>query len=289
MTKIVRFSLPAALFVAFALSYGHASAQSATSATPSPSPSPTPSTPSDPCGSILSIVTRPTVTTGVCTVRSHRALLETGYTNSTITGSAGGETAQYPQAFLRLGTGDPHLEFSFSPPSSNVTSVGGATVGGTSDMNAGVKYELGYNDKAVWGVNAQVSVPSGSHAFTAGVPQYVGNFNWSYTLNSEFSLAGTLGFNSLAGYTPSEQVQRYFAFIPSVELEASLPANSQLFIEYAYFSQAGAGVGSRSLIDAGYQKDLSAHVQFDVEYGVQPTTLGGQRLHYIGAGLSFMN
>ncbi len=265
-----------------------AAVTAAASPTPSAVPSPTPSAPSDPCGSILSIVTRPTVTTGVCTVRPRKVLLENGYTNTTVTGAGGGEIANYPQSFLRLGTGDPHLEFSFSPPSSNASSLGGATVGGTSDMNFGAKYELGYNANAVWGVNAQVSVPSGSHAFTAGGAQYTGNFNWGYTLNSEFSLAGTLGFNSLAGYNTSGNVAHFFAFIPSVELEASLPANSQLFAEYAYFSQAGVGLGSRSLFDFGYQKDIGPHVQFDVEYGIQPTVLNGQQLHYIGAGLSFM-
>jgi len=255
---------------------------------PSPSPSPTPSAPSDPCGSILSIVTRPTVTTGVCTVRPHTVLLENGYTNTTVTGPGGGETAAYPQSFLRLGTGDPHLEFSFAPPSSNASSVGGATAGGTSDMNFGVKDELGYTANALWGVNAQVSVPSGSRAFTAGGSQYSGNFNWGYTLNAEFSLAGTLGFNSLAGFGSNGNVAHYFAFIPSLELEASLPANSQLFAEYAYFSQAGVGLGSRSLFDFGYQKDIGPHVQLDVEYGIQPTVLNGQQLHYVGAGLSFM-
>jgi len=260
----------------------------AASSSPSPSPSRTPSAPSDPCGTILSIVTRPTVTTGVCTVRAGKVLLENGYTNTTVTGPGGGEIADYPQSFLRLGTGDSHLEFAFSPPSSNASSVGGPAVGGTSDMNFGAKYELGYNANAVWGVNAQVSLPSGSRAFTAGGSQYTGNFNWGYTLNAEFSLAGTLGFNSLAGYNPSGSVTHYFAFIPSLELEATLPANSQLFAEYAYFSQAGVGLGSRSLFDFGYQKDIGPHVQLDIEYGIQPTVLNGQQLHYVGAGLSFM-
>jgi hypothetical protein len=261
-----------------------ASALVAASPSPSPAPTPTP----DPCAPILAIVTRPTVTTSVCTVRARHVLLETGYTNTAVTGSTTGNQVTYPQAFLRIGTGDSRLEFAFTPPSSNASSVGGATVGGTSDMNFGVKYELGTSAAAVWGVNAQVSVPSGSPAFTAGGAQYTGNFNWSYTLNAEFSLAGTLGFNSLAGYNASGDVVHFFAFIPSVELEAALPASSQLFVEYAYFSQAGVGLGSRGLVDLGFQHDFSPHLQFDVEYGVQPTLLAGQRQHYVGAGLAFM-
>jgi len=258
-------------------------------ASPSPSPSPTPSAQADPCGSILSIVTRPTVTTGVCTVRPRHVLIETGYTNTTTTGSGGGETSTYPQAFLRLGTGDPHLEYDFTPPSATASSVGGTSVAGTSDMNFGVKDELGYTAAASWGVNAQVSIPSGSRAFTAGGAQYTGNFNWSYTLDSEFSLAGTFGFNDLAGYGGNGAVQHYFAFIPSLELEAALPASSQFFVEYAYFTQAGIGLGPRSVIDFGLQKDLGTHWQIDVEGGIQPTVLNDQKAHYIGAGLAFMN
>src|SRR5271170_135321 len=72
----------------------------------SPSPSPTPSAPSDPCGSILSIVNRPTVTTGVCTVRTGHFDVENGYTNTTTTGAGGGSNAIYPQSLVRVGTAD---------------------------------------------------------------------------------------------------------------------------------------------------------------------------------------
>jgi hypothetical protein len=262
----------------------------AVAASPIPSASPTPVP--DPCGTILSIVTRPTVTTSVCTVRAHHVLLETGYTNTTITGPNGGSATTYPQALLRFGTWNSHLGFYFTPPSAESITAGGPRAAGTSDINTGVKYELGYNAKAVWGVNGQVSFPTGSKAFTAGGAQYTGNFNWSYTLNNEFSTAGTLGFNSLAGFNPAGNVQHYFAFIPTLMLEAALPSPSsspsQLFAEYAYFSQTGVGLPGRSLIDFGYQKDLGSHVQFDIEYGVQPTVILGQQQHYIGAGLSFM-
>jgi hypothetical protein len=255
-------------------------------ASPAPSASATPIP--DPCGTILSIVTRPTVTTSVCTVRAHHVLLETGYTNTTITGPGGGNAVTYPQALLRLGTWNPHLGFYFTPPSAESTTAGGPRIAGTSDINAGVKYELGYNQNAVWGVNGQISFPTGSKAFTAGGAQYTGNFNWAYTLNSEFSAAGTLGFNALAGFDAHGNVQHFFAFIPTLELEAALPANSQLFAEYAYFSQTGVGLPGRSLIDFGYQKDFGPHVQFDIEFGVQPTVITGQQQHYVGSGLSFM-
>jgi hypothetical protein len=68
---------------------GTALAQAAPSSSPSPVPSATPSAPSDPCGSLLSIVNRPTVTTGVCTVRTGHFDVENGYTNTTTAGPGG--------------------------------------------------------------------------------------------------------------------------------------------------------------------------------------------------------
>lgn len=258
------------------------------SAAPSPSPSATPSGPSDPCGSILSIVTRPTVTTSTCTVRDGHALVETGYTNATVTGASGGVTASYPQAFLRVGIGQ-HVELAFTPPSYNRSSIGDTMATGSSDTNLNVKWEIGYSEKAVWGANVQVSAPTGSPAFTAGGAEYTANANWGYALNSVWSLAGTFGFNSLAGPNASGQFQRYSAFIPSMEVTAALPGTSQAFLEYAYFSHDGPGFGPKNIVDFGYQRDFGAHVQLDVEYGFQPNVVNGQKQHYVGAGLSLMN
>jgi hypothetical protein len=132
-----------------------------------PAPSPSPKVPSDPCGSIASLVDRPTVATSPCTVRPGHALLENGWTNTVTTGPGGGNIATYPQSFLRVGTFDPDLEFTFGPPSFNRLSSGGSFVGGWSDINLGAKYELGYTSKAVWGIGAIVSFPTGSRAVTA--------------------------------------------------------------------------------------------------------------------------
>jgi hypothetical protein len=100
-----------------AAAIGSAGRAPAALAAPSPSPpvtspSPAPNAPSDPCGSILSIVNRPTVSTGVCTVRPGHVVLENGYTNTTTTGAGGGgSSALYPQSVLRAGSFDPHLDF----------------------------------------------------------------------------------------------------------------------------------------------------------------------------------
>lgn len=257
-------------------------------ATPSPSPSPSPTAPSDPCGSILSIVNRPTVTTGVCTVQTGHFDVETGYTNTTTSGTGGGSGVSYPQPLLRLGTA-PHLDLEIGAPSYETSSVGTPTITGSSDVSLGAKYELGYNSSADWGINGVVTLPTGGNAFSAGNAQFTGNFNGAYTVNSVVGLAGTLSFNALSGLNAGGVPQSYFAFIPSLEATATLPGPSEFFGEYAYFSSAGPNLGGKSLFDFGFIRDFGNHLQFDVEYGLSPTTINGQTQHYLGAGLSFMN
>jgi hypothetical protein len=272
------------------LAFGQPAAAPSSSPSPAVSPSPTPSAPSDPCGSILSIVNRPTVTTGVCTVRTGHFDLENGYTNTTTSGAGGGSNANYPQSLLRIGTVDPHLDFEFGFPSYETSSVGQPTVTGSSDVSLATKYELGYSSNADWGLYGAITYPTGSKAFTAGNAQFTGDFNGAYTINSEFSLAGTLSFNALSGANAAGAAQSYFAFIPSLELSAALPGGpSQISAEYAYFSAAGPGLRSKSLVDFVYQRDFGNHIQFDAEYGFSPNVINGQKQHYIGAGLSFMN
>src|SRR5579884_193398 len=256
--------------------------------TPSPSPSPQ-ATPSDPCGSILSIVNRPTIGTGVCTVRSGRFDIESGWLNSTVTGMGAGNVSTYGATLLRFGTSDPHLDLEITPPLYNTSSLGNAVTSGWSDAAIGAKYELGYSSNADWGVNAELIVPTGSQAFSGKGPQYAGNFNWGYTINSVLGVNGTVGFNELRAADSSGSFQSYFAFIPTFEATATLPGPSQFFAEYAYFSQAGSGLGAKSEMDFGYIRDFGSHLQFDVEFGVTPTVIGGQRQRYFGAGFSFMN
>lgn len=270
--------------------FGQTTPAPSNSSSPSPAPSSTPSAPSDPCGSILSIVNRPTVTTGVCTVRPGHFVLENGYANTTTDGPGGGSSVNYPQSLIRVGTIDPHLDLEFGPPSYETTTVGIPRITGSSDVNLGAKYELGFNAKADWGVNGVITFPTGSHAFSGGNAQFTGNFNAGYTLNSEFSLAGTLSFNAFSTLNAGGVPQSYFCFLPSLELSAALPGGpSQISAEYAYFSASGPNLGGKSLIDFVYQRDLGGHLQFDAEYGFSPTTINGQTSRYVGAGLSFMN
>ena len=87
--------------VSFACAAGVSTAALAQTTTPTPSAAPaasaTPAAPSDPCGSILSIVNRPTIGTGVCPVQTGHFDVENGYTNTDTTGPGGNVTGNYPQ------------------------------------------------------------------------------------------------------------------------------------------------------------------------------------------------
>jgi len=258
--------------------------------TPAPAPTATPPAIVDPCGSILSIVNRPSFGTGVCTVRTGHADVEIGYTNTVTTGSGGGNTALYPQVLVRFGTANPHLDLELGVPSAVRSSVGGAYASGANDVSVGAKYELGYTADSSWGISGVVTLPSGTSGFTAGAAQYSGSFNWAHTLDSEFGLSGSLGASEFAGTNAFGSTQSYFALSPTIALSAALPGGpSQITAEYAYFSTAGPGLGGKSWIDVIYARDLGAHAQFDIEYGVSPTSINGQSQHYVGAGISFMN
>jgi hypothetical protein len=292
--KSVDAAIAFAVVAWVALTCGTAAANPSPSSPPSASPMPTPSAtpgpPSDPCGSILSIVNRPTFTTGACTVRTGHFDIENGYTNTVTTGTGGGNAATFPQTLVRVGTANPHLDLEVGPIVENASTAGGKVVKGANDLGLGAKYEIGYSSNAVWGVNALVTIPTGSTAFSAGNAQFTGNFNWGYTIDSEFSLSGTLGVNAFSANTAQGLPQSYFAFTPSLVASAALPGGpSQISVEYAYFSSAGPGLGSKSFLNFFYQRDFGSHLQFDAEYVVSPTTINGQKQHSIGAGLSFMN
>lgn len=240
----------------------------------------------------MSIVNRPTISTGVCTVQTGHFVVENGYSNTVTTGPGGGNTVVAGQnnVGIRVGTFDPHFDLEFTPPNYARSSLGGITATGSTDMTFGAKYELGYTDKALWGIAGFASVPSGTPAFTAGNAQFTGDFNWAYALNSTFGVNGTLAASALSGLNAAGSPQSYFAFIPSIELTATLPGSpNELFGEYAYYSASGPNFGGKNVFDFGYLRDFGPHVQLDVEYGWSPTVINAQQYHYIGAGISFMN
>lgn len=256
---------------------------------PSPAPQPSPSPPSaffpalgtnDPCTSIAAIVTRPTVSNSICTVRPNHVLIETGYQNTTAAGS-GGNSVAYPQMLIRVGTRLPALEFDLAPPSLMRTNAG-SVMTGTTDAGAGLKYVFGYSPKFNYGGQVFVTAPTGLNGFSAGGAQTTYGLQGSYTLSPAFSLAGVAQFASL-----SNGAARWSSVIPSLVLSATLPSNTGLFAEIAQFSHAtGPGTPTRTQYILGAYRDVGQQIQLDASIGISPTNATG-RYHYLGVGFSY--
>lgn len=268
---------------AFAFSCAFALAGATAFAQTTPAPTPTP----NPCDGILNLINRPTLASAPCAVAPDRVLVESGYANVVSSGSSSGVAANYPQAVIRIGTFDPKFEFDIFAP--NYTHSAAGNPSGWGDFALGTQFNLGSNDKAVWGGGALVWIPTGNRAFTAGGAQFTGDFNWVYGLGPVFGLFGTESFNALSVPNASGTAQSYFAFVPSTGISAQVSPSSVLYGEYTYFSRVGPGPGGKSFFDFGYEQALNPHIEVDVEYGFAPPDPTGLKQHYVGAGLSFIN
>ena len=255
-------------------------------ATPVPSPRATATTLPYPCNNINAYVTRPSVSTSVCAVQPGQVVVETGYINITMTGAAPNSTTSIPQAFIHTGIG-PRIELNLSPPSAQNTQNGIAKTLGTTDIGFGVKAVLGYTSRALYGIGASMTVPSGSAAFTNGANTYELIVNGSYSLTSRLSLFGTAGFASLVGADAKGDVGRFGSFIPSLGTTYSLPSNWYVFVEGANFGKVAPNAGSRTLVDYGIQK-VVGRTQFDAEAGNALNVVNGSRSHYVGVGVSVL-
>jgi hypothetical protein len=259
-------------------------------APPSPAPSASPSAApnpigpafgaNDPCTSIAAIVTRPSVTNSVCTVRPNHVSVETGYINSTAS-SGGGNTVTYPNALVRVGLKIPALELQLAPPSMTRTNAGGVNTSST-DVGAGLKYVFGYTPKFNYGGQVFFTAPTGLNGGSANGTNSTYALNAGYTLSPVFSLATTLATSSL-----TNGPQRWSSFVPSLVLGASLPNTTGVFAEIAQFSHAnGPATPTRTQYMFGVFKDLGPRLQLDASTAMSPTAATG-KYHTIGFGASY--
>ena len=235
--------------------------------------------PNDPCTSLSAIVTRPTVTNSVCTVRPGHVLLETGFQSTTATGA--GTTTQVPQALLRIGSDLGGLEFDLQLPSYQHASANGAS--GVSDGGIGLKYVLGASPKLNYGLQFSVTVPTGTSGFSAGgtVQNYA--VNGALALGPIFALESTQNLSLVSNGSVS-----WRSYQPTLVLAAAIPSTAlSLFGEAAQFTNAnGPATPTRTQLIGGASYDLTTRLQADVEYGFSPTAATG-KYHYFGVGLSY--
>ncbi len=285
LSRVVTLSpiVTLSVFVILSLSKG-VLAQTVPSPSPAPSAAPNPIGPAfgvnDPCTSISAIVTRPTVTNSVCTVRPNHVEIETGYLNTTFPGI--GNSVTYPQTLIRIGTKVPALELQVAPPQIVRSSTAGPPLTGASDVGAGLKYVFGYTPKFNWGGQAFFTAPTGSNGVSANGTTEVYALNAGYTLSPVFSLAATAQSQSLTNGS-----QRWTSFVPSLNLGITLPNANGVYAEIATFSQAnGPGTATRTQYIYGVYRDFGPRLQVDASASVSPTAAAG-KYHAVGFGLSY--
>ena len=228
------------------------------------------------------MVTRPTVTNAVCTVRSNHVEIEGGYQNTSY--PSAGNTVVYPQAVIRVGTAIHGLEFQVTPPQYQRTTVntGGTAISGTADAGAALKYIIGYTPKFNYGVQVGWTAPTGSAAFSAGATQSLYAAQFGYTLSPVFSLFGGVQDQILATGGVN-----YGSFVPSLGVSAGLPNGLGLFGEVAEFTHAlGPATPTRTQYILGANHAVGARMQVDLEAGWSPTVTTG-KYNYVGFGFGY--
>lgn len=274
----------AATAIVVALSAAKGEGQSLPAPAPSPSASANPIGPAfgenDPCTSIAAIVTRPSVTNSVCTVRPNHVEIESGYVNTTFA-AGGGNAVTYPNALIRIGTRIPALELQIAPPNATRTNAGGVTTA-TSDVGAGLKYVFGYSAKFNWGGQAFFTAPTGLNGGSSNGATSAYALNAGYTLSPALSLATTLATSSLTNGT-----QRWSSFVPSLVLGATLPNANGAFAEIATYGNAnGPASATRTQYMLGVYHDVGPRLQLDASAAYSPTTATG-KYRTIGFGASY--
>jgi hypothetical protein len=255
----------------------------------------------DICSSGLSaVVSRPTQTTSACVVKPNQVLIETGYQSQTVDVAGGSYTYQsYPLAAIRIGTKLRGVELQVLPPSA----IRSGGVPATSDIGAGLKWQIGATPAFAYGVNVIATAPTGSDPATnpnglgsADAGTYIGNVNLQGSLGKVFGYGATLSIDRLttvsagAGGTTTA---RYTSVLPSLDVTVSLPASFGLALE-AYRQSNGEGIAtpSHTWFDAALSKD-AGNAQFDLNFGtsnrISPAPgAPGVRRHYVGLGISYL-
>ncbi len=308
---MIRALIVSALVALVALVALPAAVRAQTIVAPSPSPaSPAASSAAAPdlCSTGLSaVVSRPTQTTSTCVVKPGQILIETGYQSQTVDVAGGSYTYQsLPSAAIRIGTKLRNVEFQVLPPSA----LRSAGVSATSDVGAGLKWQIGSTPSFAYGVNVIATAPTGSDPLasanglgSADAGTYVYNANVQGSLGKIFGYGATLSVDRLAaapapgagsgGFTGVPASVRYTSVIPSLDVTVSLPASFGLAVEaFRQSNGEGPATPGHTWFDAALSKD-AGNAQFDLSYGasnrISPAPgLPGVRRHYVGFGVSYL-
>jgi len=262
------------------------------SADPSPAPAPTntpATTASDPCGdtNLLATTDRPTFGTNPCVVKVDDVIAEFGYRNTTtVSNGVNSELASYPANRTRIGFAQ-HLELVLDLPTDLRSNTLGSRVTGDSGIGTGLKYEFGYFGNFVQGIAGEAVYPTGSTAFSNGLPAFNGSYQIGGGIIPNVGFNLTLGFNSFSSVNPAGGKNvGTTAFQPTFILGGLVAPQTKLNVEVANISSQGPGTSGQYFGNVFLQHQVSSFFLLDVEAAQRFTVTNGSHQHYVGAGAS---
>jgi hypothetical protein len=231
-------------------------------------------------GSLSTIATdRPDFTEASSTVGLGVAQLEMGYT---YTRSAKIDAHSWGELLLRYGVFANWLELRAAVSPVSVVSDG--TYSGAEDLYLGTKLWLMQQDE--WlpevAVVYQMTVPTGSPAFTSGHVLPGVNVLYGWDISDDFSLAGSTQYNRAV----DEESELYDEWSQSATVGVSLLDNVGAYMEWFAFIPGGTPAAlPEHYINGGLTYQLNDDLQFDVRIGKGLSDASED--FFAGAGIAF--
>ena len=234
------------------------------------------------------VTDRPDFTESSSTVGRGVAQLEMGYTY-VYDAEAGDRTRthSYPQTLLRYGILAEWLElrvgWNYAEEATRVDGVP-ARAGGSEDLYLGLKFALTPQECLLpeMALIAQMTVPSGSAAFSAGETLPGVNWIYSWEINDWLSTAGSSQFNRAIDEVTGET---YLEYAQSWTFGYSLTERLGAYTEWFALIPSGADtVRTQHYFNGGFTFLLSNDIQYDVFAGVGLNRAADD--YFLGTGLS---
>ena len=233
------------------------------------------------------ITDRPDFTEASSTVGQGVAQLEFGYTYTENRDDGDSERSHsYGEPLLRYGVLANWLEFRVALfPVQNKSTIGGVrtNTGGTEDLYLGFKIGLTPQDGFLpeMALVPQMTVPTGSNAFTT--QETLPGLNWLYSwgISDELAIGGSTQFNRSIDDTG----EGYIEFAQSATVVLTLTDELGAYTEwYARFPSGADSARVEHYLNGGFTYLLSNDVQWDIRAGTGLTAASDD--FFAGTGLS---
>jgi hypothetical protein len=227
---------------------------------------------------------RPDFTESSTTVGLGTLQLETGYTfTSDGSGVARVRSHSYPETLFRYGIVADWLEFRVGQNFASELNSGNSTHG-AEDLYLGFKLALTRQSGMLpeVAIVPQLTVPTGSRAFSAGQSLPGVNLLYGWDLTENISTAGSTQFNRA---TDEATGHDYTEWAQSWTVGYSLTEQLGAYTEwYSFIPHSANSVDSQHYFNGGFSYQFTSNVQWDIRAGVGLNDAADD--YFVGSGLS---